>query len=159
LTAGFAVVVGFAAFGNAAGADHLDVVVHQRSRGGRVAQLNQVGKSGVNFQDVLRQLGRGGGIAARPGYVLERDQLHHQHAIVGRLGDREVKVARQPGKDIKIVHRVFGFAQQAAQVGDVGGGGIFGGEFSAKRLDRALGVHDFGSADAGEVELHGDRLG
>ena len=53
----------------------------------------------------------------------------------------------------------FRFGDQAAQLCDVGGRGVFGGELGAQRLDRALGVQDLGGGNAGEVELHGERLG
>ena len=36
---------------------------------------------------------------------------------------------------------------------------VLGRKLGGKRLDRALRVHDFGGADAGEVELHRERLG
>ena len=54
------------ALGNAPGADHLDVVVHQSARGAGVAQLDQVGELCVNVEYVLRQFRRGSGVAARP---------------------------------------------------------------------------------------------
>jgi hypothetical protein len=47
-------------------ADHLDVVVHERARAALVAQLDQVGEFGVNVENVPRQLGRRGDVAARP---------------------------------------------------------------------------------------------
>ena len=49
--------------------------------------------------------------------------------------------------------------QQGAQLGDIGGGRILGGELGAERLDRALRVHDLGGGNAGEIELHGERFG
>ena len=59
------------ALGNAPGADHLHVVVHQRTGAGGVAQLDEVGELGVNVENVARELRRGGDVAARPGHVLE----------------------------------------------------------------------------------------
>ena len=135
------------------------MVVHQRARGAGVAQLDQVGELGVNVEDVLRQLRRRGDVAARPGHVLKRDQLHDQHAVVRCFGDREVEIARQAREDIEIAHDGFRVGEQLAQFGDVVGGRVLGGELGAERLDRALRVHDLGGGDAGEVELHGERFG
>ena len=134
------------------------MVIHQRTRAGGVAQLDEVGELGVDFENVARELWRGGDVAARPGHVLERDKLHHEHAIVRSLRDREVKVARQPGEGIKVADGLFGLTQQGTQLGDVGGGRILGGELGAERLDRALRIHDLGGGNAGEVELHGERF-
>ena len=106
-------LVSLAALGNAPGTDHLDVVVHQRARAGGVAQLDQVGELGVNFQDVPRELGCGGDVAARPGDVFERYELHDEHTVVRGLGDREMEIARQPGEGVEIADRLFGVAQQA----------------------------------------------
>ena len=36
---------------------------------------------------------------------------------------------------------------------------VLGRKLGGERLDRALRVHDLGGAHAGEVELHGERLG
>src|SRR5262245_25171282 len=80
-----------AALGDAPGADHLDVVVHQAPRRDRIAPLDRVGEVAVGGDDVARHLGRERAVLARPGDVLERDELHHQHAVVRGLGDREVK--------------------------------------------------------------------
>src|SRR5215470_6797546 len=41
----------------------------------------------------------------------------------------------------------------------VGGGATDGGKLGGEALDRALRVHDLADRDAGEVELHGERLG
>ncbi len=147
------------AFGNAPGADHLDVVVHQRARGTRIAQFDQVGQPGVNVENVLRQLRRRGDVAARPGHVLKRYELHDQHAVVRRFGDREVEIARQAREDIEIAHDGFRISEQLAQFGDIVGGRVLGREFGAQSFDRALRVHDLGGGDAGEVELHGECLG
>ena len=46
-----------------------------------------------------------------------------------------------------------------AQPRDVGVGGVLGGELGGQALDGALRVHDLGGGDAGEVELHRQRLG
>ncbi len=49
--------------------------------------------------------------------------------------------------------------QQPAQLGDVLACCVLGRELGAERFDGALRVHDLGGAHAGEVELHGERLG
>ena len=74
-------------------ADHLDVLVHETARACGVAHLDQRGELLVDLQDMARHLGREGGILRRPGDVLQRDELHHQHAIVRGLGDGKVKFA------------------------------------------------------------------
>ena len=148
-----------AALGDATRADHLDVIVHQGARTARVAKLDQVGKLGVNFQDVPCQFRRGGDVAAWPRDVLERDELHQNDAIVRGLGHGEMEIARQPREFVEIADRRFGFTQQPAQFFDILRRGVFGGEFGAKRLNGALRIHDFGRAHAGEVELHGERFG
>ena len=109
------VVVFLAAFGDAPGADHLDVVVHQRARGSRVAQFDQVGELAVDVEDVMRELGRGGDVAARPGDVLERNELHHQDAVMRGLGDGEMEIARQAGEQVEIGQGGFRLREQAAQ--------------------------------------------
>ena len=42
---------------------------------------------------------------------------------------------------------------------DVVVGGVLGGKLGGEAFDGALRVHDLGGADAGEVELHRERLG
>ena len=42
---------------------------------------------------------------------------------------------------------------------DVLVGGVLGGKLGGEAFDGALRVHDLGGADAGEVELHRERLG
>src|SRR6516225_4607219 len=73
----------------------------------------------------------------RPGDVLQRDELHHQDAVVGRLGDREMEFARGARKAGDVVDLALGLGDELAQPGMIRGGGIHGGE----------------------IELHGERLG
>jgi hypothetical protein len=70
-----------------------------------------------------------------------------------------MEIARQAREGIEVAHDVLGLTQQAAQFGDIGGGGVLGGEFGAQCFDGALRVHDLGRGDAGEIELHGERFG
>ena len=98
------------ALGDAPCPDHLDVVVHQGARAARIAKLDQIGKLGVNFKDVPRQLGCRGDIAARPGHVFERHELHQDDAIVRGLGNGEMKIARQAREFIEIADCRFGLA-------------------------------------------------
>ena len=46
-----------------------------------------------------------------------------------------------------------------AQPRDVVVGGVLGGKLGGEAFDGALRVHDLGRRDAGEIELHGERLG
>src|SRR5579871_3218508 len=96
---------GAAVLGDATGADHLDMVVHQRPRAARVAQLDQVGELAVHVENMASELRRGGDVAARPRHVLERNELHDENAVVRGLGHREMKVARQPGEFVEIADR------------------------------------------------------
>ena len=53
----------------------------------------------------------------------------------------------------------LGVGDQLAQPCDVLVGRVLGRELGGEAFDRALRVHDLGGGDAGEVELHGERLG
>ena len=70
------------------------MVVHERTRAGGVAHFDQIGEFGMNFQDVPGQFGCRGNVAAWPGNMFERDQLHDQHAVVRGLGDGQMEIAR-----------------------------------------------------------------
>ena len=95
----------------------------------------------------------------RPRDVLQREQLRHQHAVVRGLGDREMEVAAGAGVGRRVVDDRFRLVEQARSFAMVGGGRVLGGELGGERLDRALRVHHLARADAGEVELHRERLG
>ena len=147
------------ALGDAPGADHLDVVVHQRARAGGVAHLDQVGELGVNVENVRASFGvavtlrRGQDTCSSEMSCTTSTRLCEASATA-RWKSRDSRV-----KAVEVADRGLGLAQQAAQLGDVGGGGVLGGELGAERFDRALRVHDLGGGDAGEVELHGERFG
>src|SRR6185437_8048721 len=70
------------AFRDAAGTDHFDVVVHQGAGARGVANLDQVNELGMNFENMLREFRCGSDVAAWPRNVLQRNQLHDQHAVV-----------------------------------------------------------------------------
>ena len=53
----------------------------------------------------------------------------------------------------------LGLGEQAPEPRVIGRRRVLGGKLGGERLDRALRVHDLGRADAGEIELHGERLG
>ena len=76
----------------------LHVLVHEPARAGGVAHLDQRGELPVNLENMARHLGGERRVLRRPGDVLERDELHHQHAIVRGLGDGEMKFAPAPRK-------------------------------------------------------------
>src|SRR5262249_59770145 len=75
------------------------------------------------------------------------------------LGDRKMEIARQSSEFIKVTDRGFGLAQQPPQFCKIGRGCVFRRELGAKRLDRALGVHDLCGSDTSEIELHSESLG
>ncbi len=91
--------------------------------------------------------------------MLQRDQLRQQHAIVRGLRHREMEVAAGARVGRVVVDHGLGFGDEARELGVVGGGRVFGGKLGRERFDRALRIHDLGGGDAGEVELHGQRLG
>jgi hypothetical protein len=139
-------------------ADHLDVVVHHAACTGGVADFDQAEQFAVHVLNALHDLAVQRRIAPRPRHVLQRNELHHQHAVVRGLGDGEMKRRAQLGKSRRIAECSAGLVDERAQSGQVRFGGVFGGEFRGQRLDRALRVHDLGRPDAGEVELHRQRL-
>ena len=53
----------------------------------------------------------------------------------------------------------FGLGIELAQPRVIVGGGVDGGKLGREALDGALRVHDLADRDAGEIELHGERLG
>ena len=53
----------------------------------------------------------------------------------------------------------FGIGDEIAQPRVILGGGIDGGELGREALDGALRIHDLARRDAGEIELHRQRLG
>src|SRR5262249_37035813 len=99
-----------ATLSDASRANHLDVIIHQGARAAWIAKLDEVRKLGMNLEDVAREFRRGGDIAAWPGDVLERHQLHQNDAIVRSLGHCQMEVPGQPGKLVKIPDRRFGLA-------------------------------------------------
>ena len=135
------------------------MVVHQLARAGRVADLDQLQQLAVHVVDAARHLGVQRRIAARPRHVLQRDQLHHQHAVVRGLRHREVKLGAELREALGVVDRGVRVVDQLRASRDVRLGGVLGGELRGEAFDGALRVHDLGGADAGEVELHGERLG
>ena len=145
--------------GDAPGADHLHVVVHEPPRRGGVARLDQVDQLAVHVDDVARHRRRQRPVARRPRHVLQRDQLGHQHAVVRRLGDRQVEVAARAGERVEVVDLVLSVLEQRPQFRDVRGGGVFGRKLCGHAFDAALRVHDLAHFDAGELELHRQRLG
>ena len=142
------------------GADHLDVVVHQLARAGGVADFDQRGSSLCTSSMRCATSGVSVGFSRRPRDVLQRDELHHQHAVVRGLGDRQVEVAARAGcRPRRRRSSPRPSASSCLQPRDVGVGGVLGRELGGEAFDRALRVHDLGGGDAGEVELHRERLG
>lgn len=68
------------------------MVVHERARTGSVAQLDQIGEFGVDFQDVSRQFGCRSNVATGPGNMFQGYQLHDQHTVVRGFGDCEMEI-------------------------------------------------------------------
>ena len=98
-------------------------------------------------------------IVRGPRHVLERDELHHQDAVVGSLGDGEMEFARGARKGADVIDAALGIRDKLPQPNVIVGGGIHRGELRGEAFDGALRIHDFGDRDAGKVELHGQRLG
>src|SRR5262245_46847257 len=71
-----------AMLGDAARADHLHVLLHQATGAGGIAHFDEGGELLVGVENAARHLWRQRRIARGPGYVLQRDELHHQHAVV-----------------------------------------------------------------------------
>src|SRR5262249_34004518 len=88
-----------------------------------------------------------------------RDELHHQDAVVGRLGDREMEFAPRAREAADVVDSALGIGDELAQPGMILGGGIDGGELRGAALDGVLRIHDLADGDAGKIELHRQRLG
>ena len=91
--------------------------------------------------------------------MLQRDELHHQHAVVRGLGDGEMECRAKLGGAGGVVEARLGFDDDLPKLGDVLVGGVLGRQLGGEAFDGALRVHDLGGADAGEVELHRERLG
>ena len=113
----------------------------------------------MGVEDVARHARRERRIVRGPGDVLQRDELHHQDAVVRRLGDGKVEFARDAGERADVVDPALGIGDERAQPGVIVGGRIGGGELRRQAFDGALRVHDLADRDAGKVELHGERLG
>src|SRR5438105_15635263 len=64
---------------NASRSDHLDVLVHEAASGRAIAHLDERGQFPVNIENMSRHLGRQRRILRRPGHVLERTELNHEH--------------------------------------------------------------------------------
>ena len=75
------------------------------------------------------------------------------------FGYGEVKLASKPRVGRDVIDAPFRLGVELAQPPVVFGGRMDGGEFGGKALDGALRVHDFADCHAGEIELHGERLG
>jgi hypothetical protein len=148
-----------AVLGDAPRTDHFHVLVHQPARTGGVADLDERRQFLVNVENAARHLRRQGGIARRPGDVLQRDQLHDQHAIVRGIGNREMELAPESGERGHVVAPALGIGDELAQPGVILGRGIDRGELGGKAFDGALCVHDLGDRHAGEIELHGQGFG
>ncbi len=140
-------------------ADHLDVVVHQLAGAGGVVDLNERQQILVNVANALRHLGVHGRVAPRPRHVLQRDQLHHQHAVVRGLGDGEMERGAELGGARGVIQARFGLGDDLAEPRDVVVGGVLGGKLRGEAFDGALRVHDLDRRHAAEVELHRERLG
>src|SRR5690349_10127239 len=96
-------VLALAMLGGAACADHAHMLIHEPPRRRAVAGGDDVRERAMRCEDACRHLGRERAVVARPGDVLERDELEHEHAIVRRLRERQVEIAAQAGEGVKIV--------------------------------------------------------
>src|SRR5262245_49184659 len=138
---------------------HLHVLVHQSARAGGIADFDEGRQFPVGVEDAARHARRERWVMRGPGDVLQRDELHHQDAVVGRLGDREMEFAPRARKAADVVDSALGIGDELAQPGMILGGGIDGGELSGAALDGVLRIHDLADRHAGEIELYRERLG
>jgi hypothetical protein len=74
----------------------------------------------MHRQDPARDLRRQRAVMRRPRDVIERDELHHQHAVMRGFGDGEMEVAAGPRVGVAIIDQAFGFGQQSPQPRVVG---------------------------------------
>ncbi len=90
--------------------------------------------------------------------MIERDELYDQHAVVGRLGDREMEIAARARIRVGVIDQAFRFREQPLQPCVVGWRRVLRGKLGRERFDGALRVHHLGGADAGKIELNCERL-
>ncbi len=129
---GHSVVVSVVVLGNAPRTDHLHVLVHHASRAGGVAHLDQCGELLVDAENAPRHHRRERRIAQRPRYVLQRDELNHEHAIVRGFGDGEMELAPEPGEGGNIRDRPLGLGIERVQPGVIRRGAMDGGKLGGE---------------------------
>src|SRR5947208_639497 len=117
----------------------------------------------MDIDDMARHLRRERWILSRPGDVLERDELHHQHAVMRGLRDGEVKFAARTRvaadvMDVVLIDFILRLGDQPAQPRMILGGRVQRGKLGRKALDGALRLHDLRYGYAREVELNGERF-
>ncbi len=138
--------------------DHFHVLIHQTARACGVAHLDERDQLFVHAQDSARHVRCERRILRRPGDVLQRYELHHQHTIVRGFGDRKVKFPRQARVADHILDLALRLCDQPAQPRMILGGGVDGSKLGRKAFDGALRLHDLGDGHAGKIELDGESF-
>src|SRR5262249_26219438 len=89
-------------------ASHLHLLLHPWAGVGGIGRLEGWREFLVGVEDAARHARREGWVMRGPGDVLQRDELHHQDAVVGRLGDREMEFAPRARKTADVVDSALG---------------------------------------------------
>ena len=64
-------------------------------------------------------------------------ELHHQHAVVRGLGDREMERRRRAGEGVDVVDRRLALGEEAREPREVGVGRVLGGELGGDGISTA----------------------
>jgi len=93
---------------------HFHVLVHELPGAGGVAHFDARRQFRMCVENASRHARGEGVIVRRPRDVLQRDELHHQDAVVGCFGDGEMELARGARKRRDIVDPALGVANKLA---------------------------------------------
>jgi hypothetical protein len=124
------------------------VLVHQAAGAGAIAHLDQLDELPMDVEDAARDRRRQGRIACGPGHVLQREQLHGEHAVVRGLRHRQVEVAAGAGKLRSVAELALGVGEQPPQLGAIGRRRVLRGQLRPQGLHRTLRIEDLARADA-----------
>ena len=78
--------------------------------------------------------------------MLERDELHHQHAVVRGFRDREMELAPRARERADVVELALRLGEELRSRAWSSARRILGRELGGEAFDRALGVHDLAAA-------------
>src|SRR5579871_5178101 len=111
------------ALGDAAGADHLHMLVHEAAGAGGIAYLDEPRKLAMRLQHMRRDGAIERRIAARPRDVLQRLELDREHAVMRGLGDGQVKRGAVLREGRHVVEEVRRLVVERLEPREIGGGG------------------------------------